>query len=186
MPLKWLSLRSPIPVVKHLTSVAFAHINHVTVLKLSFLGFYEAVFSWFPSCFSDHFSVSFSRHLFLCSSLNVSDPQRSVLALFSSLLDDLHHFCAFNYHPYCVSSGFPKSIHQDVIRCARDWGNICKGYREGRRNSLGKHLDHDVILTPLEEEGEGRKIGRKSLRLSASSKKVLVSSMENPGTEVTC
>lgn len=120
MPLKWLSLRSPIPVVKHLTSVVFAHINHVTVLKLCFLEFYEAMFSSCPSCFSDHFSVFFSRHLFLCSSLNVSDPQGSVLALFSSLLDDLHHFCAFNYHPYCVSSGFPKSIHQDVIRCARD------------------------------------------------------------------
>ena len=50
---------------------------------------------------------------------------------------------------------------------------------------MGKHLDHNVVLIALEEGEEGR-LGRKSLRLFGSSKKVLVRPIGNPRAKVIC
>ena len=120
MPLKGLSLRSPTPIVKYLTSVAFDHLNCVTLFLKLFLFF--SMKSCSLGFQPPYLTNSQSSSLFTFSSdhpwmqLNLRFCLGSLL--FSA--GDLHHFCAFNYHPYWVNSGFPKSIHQDVIKHSSD------------------------------------------------------------------
>lgn len=80
----------------------------------------------------------------------------------------------------CVSSG-PPGI-QDGVRSANDLSRKIKGRRH--RRGQEESLDHNEGLMPVEREGDGRKTGKKSLRLWCSFEKVLASPTGSSGAKM--
>ena len=138
MPLKWLSLRSPTPIVKYLTSVASNHLNYVTLLEALFL------FFSMKSC-----SLGFQPPY-------LTNSQSSSLASFSSAHPWMQLNLRFCFGSLRFSAGWPSSLlclqlssiscqfrfsKNHSPRCDKmfKWSigvNIGKGYRGGSRNRL--------------------------------------------------
>ena len=138
MPLKWLSLRSPTPIIKYLTSVAFDHLNHITFLEALFL------FLSMKSC-----SLGFQPPY-------LTNSQSSSLSSFSSAHPWMQLNLRFCFGSLLFSAGWSSSLlclqlssilcqfrfsKKHSPRCDKmcKWTigvNIGKGYRGGSINRL--------------------------------------------------
>ena len=89
----------------------------------------------------------------------------------------------FENYRLCVFCLSPlRSRHQDRIRQTGDWRKGCEGKRAGEElEEVGGPSGHHAGLPPGKEGGKAeRKVGRKSLRLQPSYKKVCIEDEGKP------